>query len=172
MSKNIGKVFEENFKKSIPENIFCYRPPDAAQSFNMSKKLRFSSHSPCDYMIYRKPQLFCFELKTVAGNFISFERDENDKGTIHYYQIEQLKKFVNYGIISGLIIDFRKSDHTYFLNIKNWDDFISNISKKSFNENDLLKYSDPITVDKKKLKVNYRYNVVGLLDILEEKEYG
>ena len=33
MSKSIGKIFEQNWKASIPEGIFVYRPPDAAQSF-------------------------------------------------------------------------------------------------------------------------------------------
>ena len=33
IAKNIGKVFEQNWKASIPDNVFYYRPPDSAQSF-------------------------------------------------------------------------------------------------------------------------------------------
>lgn len=178
MAKNIGKVFEDNFKKSIPDNVFCYRPPDAAQSFDMSKskkskKLRFSSRSFCDYMLYRYPLLFCFELKTVSGTSITFERTKEEKRQeIHFYQIEALKKAYAHGVIAGIIVDFRGSDNTWFLNINEWDDLISNIDKKSFNEQDLIKYTNPYLISKRKLKVNYRYDVQEFLNYLEEKDYA
>lgn len=166
MAKNIGKVFEDNFKKSIPENVWCYRPPDAAQSFDMSSKLRFSQHSPCDYILFNGNKLFFFELKTFDGS-CSFERTKEDKGIIHYYQVETLKKYGEYNnTVSGFILDFRKSDNTYFLNINDWDELITSIEKKSFNEDDLLKYTNPILINKKKLKVNYKYNIEDLMEKL------
>ena len=171
ISKSVGKVFEENWKKSVPENIWIYRPPDAAQSFNQSSKLRFSQKSPCDYMMFDGYHFFCLELKSVAGKSISFERTKNDKGEIHYHQIEYLKSCLNYkNIIPGLIIDFRETDNTWFLNIKEWDDLINSISKKSFNESDLISYSHPILISKKKLKVNYRYNIQQFIDDVTEME--
>lgn len=104
--------------------------------------------------------LFCIELKTVAGNSISFERDKNDKGVIHCYQIDSLKKLSKYkNVISGLVIDFRKTENTYFVNIKDWDKLIGDINKKSFNESDLVKLENLIHINKKKLKVNYRYDI-------------
>lgn len=109
--------------------------------------------------------LFCLEFKTVAGTSISFERDKNDKGVIHWYQIDTLKKFSEYkNVIAGLIIDFRKSGNTYFLNINEWNNLVSHINKKSFNENDLTEYSNPILVEKRKLKINYRYNIEKFLE--------
>ena len=51
---------------------------------------------------------------------------------------------------------------------------INNIDKKSFNEKDLIKWCKPIFIGKKKLKVNYRYDVDKFLKIfqqLEAKEY-
>lgn len=163
MSKNIGKIFEENFKKSIPFNVWTYRPPDAAQSFDMSSKLRFSSHSPCDYMIFNGTTLFFLELKTFEGS-CSFERTKNDKGIIHYYQVDTLKKYSKYhNTISGFVLDFRKTDNTYFLNINDWDNLINSITKKSFNEKDLLDYAHPILINKTKLKVNYRYDIENML---------
>ena len=161
MSKSIGKIFEQNWKASIPEGIFVYRPPDAAQSFQSNSNLRFSLRSPCDYFIFNGQYLWALELKSVAGTSISFERCNTDKGVIHDYQIKTLKEFRTYpNVISGLLIDFRKSCNTYFLS---WDQLINSINKKSFNEQNLLDYSSPICIDKKKLKVNYRYNVVKFL---------
>lgn len=111
-------------------------------------------------MMFNGYHFFCLELKTVAGKSISFERTKKDKGVIHYHQIEYLKSCLNFkNIISGLIIDFRGTDNTWFLNIYEWDMLINSITKKSFNESDLLSYSHPILISKKKLKVNYRYDV-------------
>lgn len=170
MSRNVGKIFEDNWKKSIPDNILIYRPPDAAQSFDKSFKLRFSSRSPCDFIMFDGEILLCVELKTVSGKSISFERCEDDTGIIHYYQITSLKSFAKYkNVISGFVIDFRKTDNTYFLNINDWDNLINSISKKSFNESDLLNHSNPILINKKKLKVNYRYDTNKLItDIKSE----
>lgn len=122
-------------------------------------------------MMFDGYHFFCLELKSVAGKSISFERTKNDKGEIHYHQIEYLKSCLNYkNIIPGLIIDFRETDNTWFLNIKEWDDLINSISKKSFNESDLISYSHPILISKKKLKVNYRYNIQQFIDDVTEME--
>lgn len=154
-----------------------YRPPDAAQSFDMDSKLhsklRFSQHSPCDFMIFsgKRNTFWTLELKTFEGS-CSFERTKEDKGIIHYYQVESLKKFSTYNnVCSGFILDFRKTDNTYFLMIDEWDDLINSISKKSFNENDLLDYCNPILIDKKKLKVNYRYNIDKFLNETRKCKY-
>ena len=167
MARSVGKQFEDNFKKSVPNYILSYRPPDSAQGFDVgsSNKLRFSRHSPCDLMVFdgTRNLFLTLELKTFQGS-CSFERDKNEKGIIHYYQIEKLKEFANYKrVISGFVLDFRSADHTYFLNINDWDNLISHIEKKSFNEQDLLEYASPILIEKEKLKVNYRYDVELLL---------
>lgn len=122
-------------------------------------------------MMFDGNHFFCLELKSVAGKSISFERTKNDKGEIHYHQIEYLKSCLNYrNIIPGLIIDFRGTDNTWFLNIKEWDDLINSISKKSFNESDLISYLHPILISKKKLKVNYRYNIQRFIEDVTEME--
>lgn len=122
-------------------------------------------------MMFNGSHFFCLELKTVAGKSISFERTKKDKGEIHYHQIEYLKNCSQYqNIIPGLIIDFRGTDNTWFLHINQWDDLINSITKKSFNESDLLSYSHPILISKKKLKVNYRYNIQQFIDDVIEME--
>lgn len=173
IGKSVGKVFEENWKKSVPKNIWIYRPPDAAQSFNQSSNLRFSQKSSCDYMMFDGYHFFCLELKSVAGKSISFERTKKDKGVIHYHQIEYLKSCLNYkNIISGLIIDFRGTGNTWFIHINLWDALINSITKKSFNESDLLSYSHPLLISKKKLKVNYKYDVAKFVQEMTKAEVG
>lgn len=170
MARSVGKQFEDNFKKSVPNYALSHRPPDSAQGFDVgaSNKLRFSRHSPCDLMIFdgTRNLFLTLELKTFQDS-CSFERNKEEKGIIHYYQVEKLKEFANYKrVISGLVLDFRSTDHTYFLNINDWDNLISHIEKKSFNEQDLLEYASPILIEKEKLKVNYRYDVELLLSEL------
>lgn len=115
-------------------------------------------------MMFDGSHFFCLELKTVAGKSISFEKTKKDQGIIHYHQIEYLKSCLNYkNIIPGLIIDFRGTGNTWFLHINQWDGLINSITKKSFNESDLLSYSHPILILKKKLKVNYRYDVMKFI---------
>lgn len=122
-------------------------------------------------MMFDGNHFFCLELKSVAGKSISFERTKNDKGIIHYHQIKYLKSCLSYqNVIPGLLIDFRSTDNTWFLHINQWDALINSITKKSFNESDLLSYSHPILISKKKLKVNYRYNIQRFIDDVTEME--
>lgn len=122
-------------------------------------------------MMFDGYHFFCLELKSVAGKSISFERTKKDKGVIHYHQIEYLKSCLNYkNIIPGLIIDFRGTGNTWFLHIDQWDGLITSIAKKSFNESDLLSYSYPLLISKKKLQVNYRYDVDKLIQDMTKLE--
>lgn len=176
--KSIGKIFEQNWKASCPDWLFLYKPPDAAQSFNMTDKLRFSHCSPCDYMMFDGTRgiFYTIELKTFDGS-CSFERIKSDKGIIHYYQIESLKKFNNYSkLISGFILDFRKSNNTYFLSISDFCKMVEKINKKSFSENDMNTLCNPILIGKRKLKVNYKYDIENFLnksyEIFVQGEYA
>lgn len=160
IAKSVGKQFEENWKKSIPDKIFYYRPPDAAQSFGINQNLRFSAKSPCDCFIFNGEFLYTLELKSVGTKSISFEREKTDKGIIHKHQIDNLNKFANFNnVISGFLLDFRLSKNTYFCAIDKFIEMIHHLDKKSFNETDLYKWCNPIKIEKKKLKVNWKYNV-------------
>lgn len=109
--------------------------------------------------------LYTIELKSVGTKSISFERDKSDKGVIHKHQIDNLSKFSTYqNIVSGFLFDFRLSDMTYFCDISDFINMINGLDKKSFNEKDLLKWCNPIEIEKKKLKVNYRYNINNLFE--------
>lgn len=164
INKNVGKIFEQNWKRSIPDDVFYYRPPDSAQSFGTNQNLRFSAKSPCDCFMFNGDFLYAFELKSVGTKSISFERDKSDKGVIHKHQIDNLQKFSTYkNIISGFILDFRLSGNTYFYAITDFLNMVNNIEKKSFNESDLFEWGNPIEIKKKKLKVNYKYDVKSLI---------
>lgn len=176
LAKNVGKRFEENWKASIPSDIFYYRLKDQAQSFGGCSNLRFSSKNPCDCFLFSSPYMYALELKSVGTSYISFESEEDAKQkkhkVIHYHQIKGLREFVGYkNMIAGFLFNFRKKDNTettYFQHINDFDRMIAYIDKKSFNEKDLAKFN-PIIVNSRKLKVNYRYHVSELLEKLNRE---
>lgn len=172
--QNIGKVFEEQIKKSIPSYVLLYRLPDAAQSFDKSS-LRFSHKNPFDYIMWdsKNKILFALELKTVQGKSISFERDKTEKGSIHFHQIEGLNKWGKYdGIISGFIIEFRQLEKTVFIDIESFNRLISCVQKKSFCFDDLDEYDIPYIVINQKLnRTRYIYDIDSFIKIIKDKIY-
>lgn len=171
---NIGKRFESNFRNSVPDNVLYYRLKDSAQSFGCTSNLRFSLKNPCDCFLYQSPTLLALEMKSVATSSISFERSKDDKGVIHYHQIEGLRKFAKHkDVIAGFLLNFRHKNGTevcYFLHIKDFDFMISDIHKKSFNETDLQGHN-PIIIESEIKKVNYRYNVSKFIADAQ-RDYG
>lgn len=173
MAKNIGKIFEDNIKKSIPDYAKYYRLHDSAQSFG-GGNLRFSSKNPFDFFIWDSLNKFLYtlELKSVKGKSISFERNLGDKGIIHYHQIYGLNEWNKYeGVISGFIIEFRDYETTIFINIKDFLKLIDNISKKSFNLNDLKENDiNYIVIEQRKLRTNYRYDIDCLFSVINNSK--
>lgn len=160
---NIGKIFEGQIQKYVPDYAKMFRLPDAAQSFGGGNKLRFSLKNPFDYIMWDSSRhyLYALELKTVEGKSISFERNKDEKGEIHYHQICGLNEWDKFdGTICGFIIEFRKCEKTIFINIKDFNNLIARISKKSFNVNDLETYKVPyVVIPQQKLKTRYAYDM-------------
>jgi len=167
IATNVGKIFEEDFRKSIPDDVFYYRIPDPPQSFGGGQdNLRFSRKNPCDSFLFSPTSrtFYALELKSVDGTKpVTFEVDEKTKKTIHYHQIKALQEFNTYdGIVAGLVINFRNTEHTYFIEICDFTDMINEIGKKSFNEKDLLKYN-PTIINQNKKRTRYFYDVENFL---------
>ena len=108
--------------------------------------------------------LYTLELKSVGTKAISFERNKVDNGIIHKHQIDTLVNFSKYkNVVSGFLLDFRLSEKTYFIMIEDFICMINNIEKKSFNESDLFEWCNPIEIKKKRMKVNWKYDIVQFL---------
>lgn len=167
MSSNIGKIFESQWKSSVPDYALLYRLPDPAQSFGGSNNLRFSAKPPFDYLLWDSARhiLFALELKTVQESSISFERTKDDKGKIHFSQIANLNSWNKYdGIVAGFVIEFRQIEKTVFIEISEFNKLLSLIDKKSFNYNDLDEHSIKyITIAQEKLRTRYKYDINGFL---------
>lgn len=142
--KNLGKRFEEDVVKSIPDYVLVHRLPDPPQSFDNpgknKSKLRFSKSNPFDFILWdsNELKLYALEMKTVQSKSISFERTKDDNGNIHKHQIDGLNKWNEYrGVIAGFVIEFRLLETTIFIHIDTFNKLSEIVTKKSFNIKDL-----------------------------------
>lgn len=163
MARNTGKIFEAQFKASVPEYVLLYRLPDPSQAFGGSDRLRFSAKPPFDYLMWDslKHRLYALELKTVGGKSISFERSREDKGTIHFHQLKGLSEWNRYdGITCGLVVEFREIEKTVFIEITEFYRLMESTRKKSFNYTDLAENNiQYYLIGQTKCRTRYKYDV-------------
>lgn len=157
---NVGKTFEQQFKNSIPKGCYYLRLHDSALGFDIKNSTqRFSLQSPFDCVLYYNSTMYTLELKSTKGTSFSFDGASQ---MIKKHQIKELRLSKTYDIISGFILNFRTTNHTYFLDIKDFDELISNLNKKSFNEKDIKDIA--FLIEQKQLKVNNRFNLLPFLE--------
>ena len=173
MPRNVGKIFEDEIKNSIPDYVLLCRLPDAAQSFARNEKLRFSRRNPFDFIMWdsEHKRLFAIEAKTVAGKSISFERNEKESGVIHYYQVCGLEMWNRFsGIEAGFIIQFRSLEETIFLRIDDYNKMIKQTTKKSFRLDELKQNEIHFfNITQKKKRTRYTYDLDDLFHQIENE---
>lgn len=179
--KNTGKIFEEDFSKSVPSYCMLHRLKDTAQSYNNSERTKFTWNNPCDYFLYDTTShlLFAIECKTTKDKAMSVQLEEKDsnKKMVKYHQIESLNKLSEYdGIIAGLLLNFRHFEgeenyieNTYFQSIGDFKKMMNKIGKKSFNELDLLVDGNVISVSGHKKRTRWAWDIDSLLKNLTNK---
>lgn len=148
MSKNVGKVFEDSVKQSVPEHVLLIRLNDSPQAFKKSNLTRFTPKNPFDYICFNTQTrtLFCLELKTTSNKYMSFEdiySDDEQNAMIHAHQTKGLLKYSIYpNVIAGFLFNFRlqESELTYFMEVNKFQKMCESINKKSFNIMDLVLY--------------------------------
>lgn len=166
MARNVGKIFEDDFKNSIDESIIYYeRIKDPATSFGgNNSNIRFSSKNPYDNYAYKYPYFFALELKSTKNKSLSYSLDDN-KSMIKKCQIEGLTRASEYdGVIAGIIFNFRTQEKTFFLNIEDFNKFVNDTNKKSININDIIDYGG-ILIPQYKKRVRYRYETDKLFNM-------
>lgn len=173
---NSGKIFENEIKdsvanhnKKINDDIYLLRLPDSASGFGMdSLKTRFSSRSEFDFLMYKDNVTIAIELKSSGKKSISFST-ENNKKEIKACQIESLKKCDFYGIKAGFLINFRIFPETYFLDIKDFCEFISSTKKKSISRDDVVNHHG-IIIPQRLKKVKHIYEIEKLFEEDEDED--
>lgn len=161
-----GKLFEEQWKRSIPEDVYYLRLKDNPSSFGKdSSFVRFTLNNPFDCLVFYNGFLFPLELKSTSSKSISIQTKKEEKGKmIKINQIEGLSKSNKYeNIFSGFLFDFRESEKTFWMGINDFLKFQEENNKKSINEKDIIKYN-AIEVEKEKKKTRYVFSVKKLIE--------
>ena len=125
--------------------------------------------------MYLYPTLFTLELKSTEGTSMTFYRKDfiND-GKKHSFmikknQLEGLSESNKFkGIISGLVLNFRKYNHTYFMFINDANNMIRDIDRKSFNEKDVIS-NNGYLIEQRLKKVKYNYNLQKFIEDMQNK---
>lgn len=163
--KNGGKKFEQQWKDSVPENVFYLRIKDSASSFaSDSSATRFTLCSPYDCIIFYNGTLYPMELKHSVKKSLSIQRENtNNSAQIKKHQIDGLTSASKKeGVFAGFVIDF-EDEECYWISIENFNKFLVESDKKSINKSDIIKYNG-ISVEKIKKRTNYKYNITKILN--------
>lgn len=169
---NAGKIFEKDFKDSMPINVWYYRFRDSPATYdlnecqkcpiNKKKPVRFSTKNICDCEVYKFPNLFLFELKSTKQKSLPFSM-------ITQNQIDSLTEASKFkGIKAGLVVNFRELDETYFMPIVGFNYFHNTLISKSipikvFREN-------CYKIRQAKLRSHYRYDISNFLKTMSNEK--
>ena len=157
---NSGKIFEQNFKASIPPDVFYYRLRDSPATFGNGEQTRFSTSNMCDCILFGNRTLYLCELKSHQGKSIPFN-------CIRENQIEQLTAAAKFPfIIPALVIFFPDCEKCFAVHINDWNNLVDASKKKSANIAEIEQAGFEIGVTK--LKVNYKYDIQTMMKDLSE----
>lgn len=144
MTKNNGHIFEDEFRKSVPEGVYFKKLKVSGQNYK-------GGGNEGDFLIYLYPNLYILELKSHKGKSIPFDclRENQIKGLDFLTTVG--------GVKCGFIFNFRDLEETYFIDIKKIVKFIKEGKRKSFPIEWVRE--EGILIEQKKLRVRYRYNL-------------
>lgn len=158
---NAGKIFEEQFKKSVPEYCYLLRLKDPPQSFE--KTARFSRKNPFDFIMFddKRKTLYALELKSTKGKSISIEGlNDDSKRMIHRHQILGLAELDKYeNINAGFVLNFRDEDNErcFYIDINTVLHLLNDLSIKSISLKALTEIG--IEIDTIKHRTKYTYDI-------------
>lgn len=161
--KNSGKIFESNFRLSVPKYAFYYRFKDSASSYyGGNQYLRFSNSNIADNLIFYDGKLYLNELKSHTGKSIPLDCIEGKKNN-KKEQIRQLTEADEFdNVYSYIIVYFSDIKRCFALSISYYNFFkLDCPDKKSipiqyFIENGI---EIPVTL----IRTNFRLDLLPLL---------
>lgn len=168
IAQNSGKLFEQDFKNSVPGTCWIYRLRDNASSFANGTNTRFTSSNICDYLLLDdiSRTLYLIECKSVKGTSIPLTMVRDN-------QIQGLLEASKHTLIAGFLVNFRNSNNnTFFISINNFIRMTENMNKKSFNIKDLIKYN-ALKIQNTKKRTRYTYDIQKMIqDLMIEVDNG
>ena len=163
--KNQGKIFENNFRLSIPQKptIFYYRLKDTASSYyGGNEHLRFSQSNIADAFLlhtninYNTTHLLILELKTHKGKSLPFSAIRENQ------MKEMLQASIYSKVLPFIIVFFSDVERCFALHIQKVVALEQESKKKSIPLEFFEK--EGIEIEVTKLRTNYRYNIEKFLE--------
>ncbi|WP_294402422.1 Holliday junction resolvase RecU [uncultured Clostridium sp.] len=154
MSKNYGKIFEEQIKKSVSPDMYYLRIKDSTMRFKGDSNI-------CDCFIFYNRTCFMLELKSSQETSLPF-------GNIKEHQFNGLMDAGKIdGIEAGLLVEMRRYKETYFVPIKDAMEYKNSTTRKSFSRDFLIEKG--IKLEQTLKRTRYVFNIEKLLnDILNK----
>lgn len=157
---NNGKRFEENIKKSVPENWFYYRLRDNQNNWNRGTGIRFAITNMCDCIIFDGKNLLLAELKNTKGKSLPFTRIR--KNQLEELLLQEYKDNCK----PCLLINFEDLEECYYMPIALISEFIRKGERKSISVDECRTFG--LRVESKKLRSNSKYNIKKLFEDIRE----
>lgn len=154
-----GKKFEEDIRESfIKQNLYFQRLKDSSSSFSNTSQSRFTSTNPSDFISYNvfNNKILYLECKSIQDLRLDFNKIKEHQIKDMYYLYSSFKH-----IDCFLIINFRKIEETYSLDINTVYNFYYSLNeenkehKKSFSYEYIKTNGTRITEHKKRTRFNY-----------------
>lgn len=157
-SKSIGNRFQQDFEKSIPNNLYYRRLRDVGSGSNGRFFRRVDNEG--DYIIFNGNILVIFELKSTNSKSLPLSN-------IRMGQIwKMLENVVKKNTFGGLLIELRKYNECYFIFVEDfiyW--YLFERNRKSLPYSWIKKYG--YKVPRQIKRVRYKYDVQKLLNWIE-----
>ena len=154
MSKNVGKIFEEDFINSVPDSLFHFRFRDLPYYLTRYSKYEINNN-PADFLIF-SDYLFVLELKSTNNTSYPFENTREN-------QVKGLEKYSTKDkTICGFVINMRKYNETYFLFIKDYIYLKNESGRKSISMKDLRLFG--IRINQELKRTRYKYDIKHFLE--------
>jgi penicillin-binding protein-related factor A (putative recombinase) len=151
---NPGKKFEDDFKHSLPEGVFCHRLKTQTSGHRGVNEI-------ADFLVFEKPHLFVFELKTTQEKRLPFMM-------IRANQLVGIKEAVQHkGVVGGFVIQFRDPYSHWFVPIHVVEEYIKK-GAKSIPLADFEKREDIIEIQHRLKRVTCVLRLRELLDKIKE----
>lgn len=161
---NEGKKFEDDIKKSLElHNLYCLRLKDSSSSFSNNNQSRFTSTNPCDFVSFNifSNQILYLECKSTdqvsipLSNFKEHQINE-------MFNVEQKFDYIK----SYCLINFRKTENTYCLSIKDIYNYYYSLSDTNIEKRKSIteKYckEQGFKIESIKKRTRFTYNLYNL----------
>ncbi len=147
---NEGKKFEQDFRKSIPNDWIQVRLKDHA-GWSHGDDKRFTPTNPCDLILFDGVKFYLLELKSCAKDRIPI----TDRLIKQAKELDKMPDMVN--VYKFFILNYRSAAITYAVSVQTIMVFIHN-NYKSIKLKDIERHAR--IIPQELIRTRYRYDFI------------